>query len=323
MNLLKVILDSRSEFAHPELSYEKSGKVRDLWQITGRDGWFILFMTDRISTYDVVHPNGIPNKGRLLTRISQKWFEFFKDILNHLVDIKDAGLSPSLTDHLLSFADRIMVCRRYPRPDIECVVRQYIAGSGWKDYKKSSGLVCGIQLRPGLRQYDQLDEPIFTPATKATEGHDENINFARMKLIMAEFLQQTDVTTQGEGIALATDRLAELFRQTSLNIYSAARDFAARKGIIIADTKFEFGIDDQGQLVIIDELLSPDSSRFWPYAEWHEGQEPTSFDKQYVRNYVSELGWDKTPPAPQLPEDVVMKTQERYQEIVYKLFPEH
>jgi phosphoribosylaminoimidazole-succinocarboxamide synthase len=261
-----------------------SGKVRELYALD--DDRLLLVASDRISTFDVVLPTEIPDKGRVLTGLSAFWFARTEAICpNHLLRIRPDG--------------RSLECRRLEMLPIECVARGYLAGSGWKDYR-ATGAVCGHVLPPGLRESERLPEPIFTPATKAQEGHDENI-------------------TRTEAAELVgADTMAEVERLT-LALYLFAADFAAERGIVIADTKFELGWDTDGQLVLADEALTPDSSRFWPADEYQPGGGQPSFDKQYVRDWCESAGWDKTPPAPELPDDVVDGTRARYVEAFERL----
>jgi phosphoribosylaminoimidazole-succinocarboxamide synthase len=276
----------------PDLELYASGKVRDLYRVDNETLLFIA--TDRISAFDYVLGSGIPEKGRVLTQLSLFWFDFLKDIVaNHLrtadVERYPAELRP-YGDLLRGRSMLVVMADMVP---VECVVRGYLSGSGWKDYQKT-GAVCGIELPRGLRESDKLPYPIFTPASKATTGHDENISFAEMKKIV------------GPGPA-------EQLRDLSLRIYTKAADYAAERGILIADTKFEFGRTAQG-LVLADEVLTPDSSRFWPADTYTPGRAQESFDKQYVRDYLEHIRWNKQPPAPALPEDVVTGTSEKYTE---------
>ena len=262
-----------------------SGKVREIYSL----GDSLLFVaSDRISTYDVVHPTPIPDKGSVLTGLSAFWFELTKEIVaNHLVSIT-AGVPDEVRG-------RAMVVRRLEMVPVECVVRGYLSGSGWKDYQRT-GAVSGIALPPGLRESDRLPEPIFTPSTKADVGHDEAIDF-------------------DGAAALVGDRaLAERLRDVSLAVYNAGADHARERGIILADTKFEFGLDASGELTLGDEVLTPDSSRFWPADQYDPGRGQPSFDKQFVRDWASSTGWDRNPPAPAIPADVVAKTREKYVE---------
>ena len=274
-----------------------SGKVRDLYRV---DSERLLFVaTDRISAFDYVLATGIPSKGRVLTQLSLFWFEFLKDIVpNHLL----TGDVDRYPEPLRRYADelrgRSMLVVRADMIAIECVVRGYLAGSGWKEYQQS-GKVCGIQLPPGLRESERLPQPIFTPAVKATSGHDENISFEEM----AE---------------RAGSRLSEQLRDLSLKIYLKAAEHAAARGIIIADTKFEFGRTGAG-IVLADEVLTPDSSRFWPADRYQPGGSQESFDKQYVRDYLEKIRWNKQPPAPALPAEVAQETSEKYLEAYRRL----
>ncbi len=271
------------------IKHLKRGKVRDIYAMYDK---LIFIATDRISAFDVVMPNGIPDKGRVLTRISEHWFRTTRHIIdNHFIssDVKD------LPADLASFSDklegRFMLVEQVDPLPIECVVRGYLAGSGWKDYL-DTGSVCGIRLPIGLKQADRLEEPIFTPATKASEGHDINI-------------------TQEEAANLVGKELFERVKAISLALYELGHQSMREKGIILADTKFEFGLKD-GELLLIDEVMTPDSSRFWPVETYQPGTSPPSFDKQFVRDYLQTLDWDKRPPAPELPPDIVQMTRDRY-----------
>ncbi len=268
------------------------GKVRDVYEAEGN---MLLVATDRLSAFDVVLPDPIPDKGRVLTGISCFWFEKLGHIIpNHLLEADVSKYPASLHPFSEMLEGRSMLVRKTSPLPIECIVRGYITGSGWKDYQ-NSGEVCGIRLPSGLRESDRLPEPIFTPSTKAAVGdHDENISF-----------QQAVEETGAE--------LAEQAKEASLELYRQASEYALSKGIIIADTKFEFGVHD-GELILIDEVLTPDSSRFWPADLYEPGKSQPSFDKQFVRDYLLSVEWDKRPPAPVLPEDIVRKTAERYQE---------
>jgi phosphoribosylaminoimidazole-succinocarboxamide synthase len=259
------------------------GKVREIYDL---DGDLLMVASDRISTYDVVHPTAIPDKGKVLTGLSVLWFELTKDIVrNHLISATD-GVPDEHRGRGLRVQKLEMV-------HVECVVRGYITGSGWKDYK-ATGKVSGIELPEGLRESDRLPEPIYTPSTKAEEGHDEAIDF-----------EQT--------VELAGSReLAEKLRDATLAVYQRVADYALERGVILADTKFEFGLDPSGELVLGDEVCTPDSSRFWPADSYEPGRSQPSFDKQYVRDWASSTGWDKAPPAPPIPDDVVAATRERY-----------
>jgi len=263
-----------------------SGKVREIYEAP--DQTLLLVASDRISTYDVVHPTPIPDKGKVLTGLSTFWFERTSDIIpNHLVSVTDGVPEEA--------RGRGMLVKRLKMLSVECVVRGYITGSGWKDYQQT-GAVSGIELPAGLRESDQLPEPLFTPSTKAEVGHDEAIDF--------------------EGaVELIGDReLAERVRDVSIALYKFAAEHARERGIILADTKFELGIDSDGTLTLGDEVCTPDSSRFWPADEYEPGRGQPSFDKQYVRDWASSTGWDRTPPAPEIPDDVVAKTREKYVE---------
>ena len=280
----------------PGIRKLKSGKVREIFDLEDR---LLLVASDRISAFDVIMPNGIPRKGEVLTQISFFWFDRFAGLVpNHLL----AGANDPLPKYLQSFADKIsrrcMIVKKAKPLAIECIVRGYLSGSGWKEYKKSR-TVCGIPLPAGLAESAELPEPIFTPSTKAEAGHDENISFE-----------------QAAGIVGA--ELASQARDLSLKIYKAGRDYARQRGILIADTKFEFGVSD-GKLILIDEVLTPDSSRFWPADQYRPGQGQPSFDKQFVRDYLETLDWNKTPPGPVLPEDVVAKTSAKYLEAYERL----
>jgi phosphoribosylaminoimidazole-succinocarboxamide synthase len=280
----------------PGIKKIKSGKVREIFDLAHA---FLLVASDRISAFDVIMPNGIPRKGEVLTQISHFWFEKFSTLVpNHLL----AGANDPLPANLQPFADKLarrcMIVKKAKPLAIECIVRGYLSGSGWKEYKKSQ-TVCGIQLPAGLTESAELPEPIFTPSTKAEAGHDENISFEQAKEIVG-----ADLATQA--------------RDLSLKIYKAGRDYARQRGIIIADTKFEFGVFE-GKLILIDEVLTPDSSRFWPADQYAPGKGQPSFDKQFVRDYLETLTWDKTPPGPALPADVVDKTSAKYLEAYERL----
>jgi phosphoribosylaminoimidazole-succinocarboxamide synthase len=281
----------------PDLELFASGKVRDVYQL-GAD--HLLFVaTDRISAFDFVLATGIPNKGRVLTQISLFWFDFLKDVVpNHLVTADVSRFPAEVQKYSSQLRGRSMMVRRAEMFPVECVVRGYLSGSGWKEYK-ATGSVCGIKLPSGLRESEQLPEPIFTPATKATTGHDENISFEQMsKLVEPEDARQ--------------------LRELSLAIYNKAANYARQKGIIIADTKFEFGRTAAG-ITLADEVLTPDSSRFWPADKYEPGMSQQSFDKQYVRDYLEEIHWNKQPPAPALPAEVARRTSEKYVESYRRL----
>jgi phosphoribosylaminoimidazole-succinocarboxamide synthase len=273
----------------PGIKKIKSGKVREIFDLGDA---FLLVASDRISAFDVIMPNGIPRKGEVLTQISHFWFERFASLVpNHLLAGANDPLPANLQPYSEKLARRCMIVKKAQPLAIECIVRGYLSGSGWKEYKKSQ-TVCGIQLPAGLTESAELPEPIFTPSTKAEEGHDENISFERAKEIVG-----ADIATQA--------------RDLSLKIYQAGRDYARERGIIIADTKFEFGLFE-GKLILIDEVLTPDSSRFWPADEYEPGKGQPSFDKQFVRDYLETLDWDKNPPGPTLPGEVVSKTSAKY-----------
>jgi phosphoribosylaminoimidazole-succinocarboxamide synthase len=267
-----------------------SGKVREMYEL-GDD--ILLVASDRISTYDAVHPNPIPGKGEVLTGLSAFWFDHTESIVaNHVISYTDG-----VPDEVRG---RALRAKRLDMLAVECVVRGYITGSGWKDYLQT-GKVSGIELAPGLQESEKLPEPIFTPSTKADVGHDEAIDF------------ETAAETIGDT------KLMERVRDVSIALYSHAADYAAERGVILADTKFEFGLDSSGELVVGDEVLTPDSSRYWPADTYKIGQGQPSFDKQYVRDWASKSGWDKKPPAPAIPVDIVSGTQQRYIEAYEKI----
>ena len=270
------------------------GKVRDIYAVSDEPGADLVFIaTDRISAFDHVLGSGIPDKGRILTQISLFWFEFLKDLVpNHIVTADVAEFPEVLKPYSAQLAGRTMIVKRAEMFPVECVARGYLSGSGWKDYQ-ATGAVCGIPLPAGLRESDKLPEPIFTPAAKInTGGHDENISFA------------TVVETIGEKYAVA-------LRDLTMAIYSKASDHAAGRGVILADTKFEFGLID-GVITLADEVLTPDSSRYWPADQYKPGGPTPSFDKQYVRDYLESIKWNKQAPAPSLPDEVVVRTREKY-----------
>jgi phosphoribosylaminoimidazole-succinocarboxamide synthase len=275
----------------PGLELVASGKVRDVYAV---DDVLLFVATDRISAFDCILPQGIPGKGRVLTQMSLFWFDFLRDLVpNHLITADVAKYPAALRKFEDQLEGRSMLVRRCRMEPVECVARGYVAGSGWKDYQKT-GAICGIPLPPGLKESDRLPEPIFTPASKAETGHDENISF------------EAAAATVGAETA---SRLRDL----TLAIYAKAAAYAESRGIILADTKFEFGWHD-GQLLLADEVLTPDSSRFWPRSGYEPGGPQKSFDKQYVRDYLETLTWDKRPPAPDLPSAVVERTAEKYRE---------
>jgi phosphoribosylaminoimidazole-succinocarboxamide synthase len=280
----------------PGIKKIRSGKVREVFDLGDR---FLMVASDRISAFDVIMPNGIPRKGEVLTQVSHFWFEKFADLVpNHLLAKSGDPLPANLRPYESQLHGRSMIVKKAKPLAIECIVRGYLSGSGWKEYKKSQ-TVCGIQLPAGLTESAELPEPIFTPSTKAEAGHDENISFAE-----AEKIVGPDIARQA--------------RDLSLKIYRAGRDYARQRGIIIADTKFEFGLYE-GRLILIDEVLTPDSSRFWPADQYVPGKGQPSFDKQFVRDYLETLTWDKTPPGPELPEDVVNRTSAKYLEAYERL----
>ena len=273
----------------PRLNKVKSGKVREVFDMGEH---FLFVASDRISAFDVILPNGIPRKGEVLTQISHFWFDHFADhVPNHRVN-------DALPEDLAHLESRSMVVKKAKPLAIECIVRGYITGSGWKEYTKK-GTVCEIPLPEGLLESAELGWPLFTPSTKADEGHDENISFEK-------------------AVEIVGQETAEKVRDLSLKIYTEARNYARERGIIIADTKFEFGELD-GEVILIDEVLTPDSSRFWPLDEYEPGRGQFSFDKQYVRDYLETLDWDKTPPGPTLPEEIVERSQSRYLEAYERL----
>jgi phosphoribosylaminoimidazole-succinocarboxamide synthase len=281
--------DALLELDIPELTKVKSGKVREVFDLGEH---FLFVASDRISAFDVIMPNGIPRKGEVLTQISHFWFDKYADLVpNHRV-------ANGLPDHLAHLASRSMVVKKAEPLEIECIVRGYIAGSGWKEYQRD-GTVCGIQLPENLLESAELEQPLFTPSTKADEGHDENISFE-------------------QAVEIEGREVAEKVRDLSLQIYTEAREYARERGIIIADTKFEFGKLD-GELILIDEVLTPDSSRFWPLDEYEPGRGQHAYDKQFVRDYLETLNWDKTPPGPKLPDEIVERTQGRYLEAYEQL----
>ncbi len=278
----------------------RRGKVRDVYDL---GDYLLLVATDRISAFDVILPTSIPDKGRILTLMSRFWFDFFsQDVDHHLVSSYASTVSwmfPELREHESDLVGRVMLAKKYEVIPVECIVRGYITGSGWRSYKER-GEVSGVKLPPGLRESERLSEPIFTPTTKAKEGHDEEIDFREVeRLIGAD--------------------LANRIRDLSLKLYSKAHDYALSRGIIIADTKFEFGVDERGEVYLVDEVLTPDSSRFWYLDDYEVGRPQKSFDKQFVRDYLNSLDWDKTPPGPELPEEVVKATRDRYIEIYERL----
>jgi phosphoribosylaminoimidazole-succinocarboxamide synthase len=276
----------------PDIKFLRRGKVRDIYEI--RDS-LLLIASDRISAFDVVLPNGIPGKGRLLTQISIYWFEKMKDIIkNHLIAIDVNDYPEQCHKYREQLEGRSILVKKAEQLPIECIVRGYLSGSGWKEYK-NSGSVCGITIPAGMKESSKLESPIYTPSTKAEKGHDINISF------------EDTVRSVGK-------ELAEQLREVSLKIYSKACALAEKKGIIIADTKFEFGIFDN-ELILIDEILTPDSSRFWSVKTYEPGKAQDSYDKQIIRDYLLTLEWDQTYPGPKLPDNIIEKARERYREI--------
>jgi phosphoribosylaminoimidazole-succinocarboxamide synthase len=280
----------------PGLTLLNRGKVRDLYDL----GDYLLFVTtDRVSAFDHILPSAIPGKGAILTAMSAFWFELLADIVpHHLVTTDVEAMGPLVEPYRDVLRGRTMLVKRAARIDAECVVRGYITGSGWLDYQRS-GRICGIPIRSGMRQSEPFDEPLFTPATKADTGHDENIDFEAFS-------------------ALVGWEIAGTLRDLSIRVYEAGRDHARTRGIILADTKFEFGLID-GRITLIDEVLTPDSSRFWDVEEYAVGVSPPSFDKQIVRDYLKDSGWDGEPPVPSLPDEVVARTASRYREALERL----
>jgi phosphoribosylaminoimidazole-succinocarboxamide synthase len=280
-----------------KLTLHRRGKVRDVYEL---DDHLLIVATDRISAFDYVLPTAIPEKGAVLTQLSAFWFEMTRDIVgNHLIAIRPEEFPPPAREYSDVLDGRTMLVRRTKPIPLECVVRGHLAGSGWKEYRES-GSVCGVKLPTGLRESDKLPEPIFTPATKEETGHDINIS------------------EEEAGRLIGKDLVAEL-RDISIEVYSRGAAHAESRGIIVADTKFEFGHDADGKLLMIDEVLTPDSSRFWPSDLYKPGAAQPSFDKQYVRDYLEDIRWDKRPPAPELPEVVVARTHEKYVEAFRRL----
>lgn len=296
MSLLNIHRPALLQLNLPGIQHVKSGKVREIFDLGDT---FLFVATDRISAFDCIMPNGIPGKGEILTQISHFWFDQMNELVpNHRASGGQEPLPKALQPYAEELEGRSMIVKKAKPLTIECVVRGYLAGSGWKEYQ-ANRTVCGIQLPDGLQESSELPEPIFTPATKAETGHDENISFEQAAKIVGS-------------------ETAEKVRALSLEIYKQARAFAREKGIIIADTKFEFGYLDN-ILLLIDEVLTPDSSRFWPADAYEPGTSQPSFDKQFVRDYLENLDWDKTPPAPALPDEIVGKTQDKYLEAYRRL----
>lgn len=281
----------------PDLNRVYSGKVRDIYEV---EGSYLMVTTDRLSAFDVVMSRGIPDRGKMLTEISLFWFDFFKDTIgNHLITADVDKMPQQVKQYRDQVEGRSMYVHKAEMLLVECVARGYIVGSGWKDYQKT-GSVCGHKLPEGMQLAQKLDKPLFTPATKAEQGeHDENIDFERASQIVG-------------------NEMAEKLRDLTLDIFARAGDYAREKGIIIADTKFEFGMID-GNLAICDEMLTPDSSRFWDAKTYEVGKNPESFDKQIVRDWLETQDWDKSPPPPELPDEIVEKTAAKYREVIDRL----
>ncbi len=289
----KVVLKTNFE----DVTLANRGKVRDIYEI---DGKYLLVSSDRLSAFDVIMNEGIPSKGRILTEISKFWFELMKDeVENHLISTEVDEYPEVLHKYKEELEGRSMLVKKAKLIPIECIVRGYISGSGWNEYKKS-GTICGIELREGLVESEKLDEPIFTPSTKAEIGlHDENI-------------------TEAKAIEIVGEETYNTIKELSLKIYKKAYEYAYSKGIILADTKMEFGFYN-GNVILIDEVLTPDSSRFWPLDKFEKGRTQDSYDKQYVRDYLLSVNFNKQPPAPTLPEDVIQNTSEKYKQALYEL----
>ena len=288
-----VVTSTRSATRTPT----RSGKVRDLYDLGDS---LLIVATDRLSAFDVVLPDGIPNKGKVLTQISAFWFEKLASVVpNHVITTDVNRFPEPFRSDPAVFAGRSMLVRKTRPLPVECVVRGYLSGSGWSEYRKS-GAICGIRLQEGLRESDRLPEPLFTPTTKAEQGHDENITFEQV-------------------VDIVGPAVAGRIRSLTIEIYTRGAEFARTKGIIIADTKFEFGLDENGAVVWIDEALTPDSSRFWPLDSYRPGGPQPSFDKQFVRDYLVEVKWNKTPPAPALPGHVIATTTQKYEEALLRL----
>jgi phosphoribosylaminoimidazole-succinocarboxamide synthase len=294
MSTMTKVLGSTEELG---LKPDRTGKVRDVFDLGDR---LLIVSTDRLSAYDVVLPTRLPGKGVLLTQITLGWYEHFGNALATHFVTAEVSEYPHTFYGLDALAGRSMLVAKAQRFDVECVVRGYLSGSGWKEYQRNQS-VCGIRLPQGLTESAELPEPIFTPATKADTGHDENISFDQM----CEIVPRRD---------------AERLRTMSLDLYARGRDYARERGIILADTKFEFGLID-GEIKVIDEMLTPDSSRFWPANKYEPGRPQESFDKQFVRDYLDQSGWDHNPPGPELPPDVVTRTIARYKDAHDRLFP--
>lgn len=275
----------------PGLPLYNRGKVRDIYEV---NDYLLIVTTDRISAFDVVLPNGIPYKGKVLTGLSEFWFQYTSDVTeNHLITTNLEQMNNStIVHHKGVLQGRSMLVRRVNVIPVECIIRGYLAGSGWIEYQKTQS-ICGLKLPPGLKESDKLPEPIFTPSTKATTGHDENISFSSV-------------------IDLIGKKLAEELKEKSMRVYLKASDYARDRGIIICDTKFEWGITKDNRILLIDEVLTPDSSRFWPLDGYKPGRPQPSYDKQFIRDYLESVRWNKTPPAPSLPQEIIQKTSEKY-----------
>lgn len=279
-----------------EVPLLSSGKVRDIYEL---DDTLLIVVTDRISAFDFILPNGIPDKGKVLNLISAFWFDKTKNIIdNHFISCDVESLPESLRKYKEILKGRFTIAKKAKMFPVECIVRGYISGSAWQEYKKS-GTVCGIKLKKGMVESEKFDEPLFTPSTKAASGHDINISFEEMKNIIGSENSQK-------------------IKKASIDLYNFAASYALEKGIIIADTKFEFGIYD-GKIILCDEILTPDSSRFWPLESYSKGKPQPSFDKQFIRDYLVQIGWGKEPPVPSLPEEIVLKTSQKYREAYEKL----
>ncbi len=281
----------------PNLRFAKQGKVRDIYEF---DDSYLIVSTDRLSAFDVIMNQGIPNKGRVLTQISKFWFDYFKDdIKNHIISTDVDDFPEEAKEYRKELEGRTMLVKKAGVIPIECIVRGYISGSGWKDYKRT-GAICGIELPLGLVESEKLPEPIFTPSTKAEIGdHDENID-------------------EEKGKAIVGEEVYSEIKEKALTVYKKAADYADRRGIILADTKMEFGIYN-GEVILIDELLTPDSSRFWPKDDYEKGRAQKSYDKQYVRDYLLSINFNKQPPAPDLPEEVIRNTAAKYEDALFQL----
>lgn len=275
----------------PQLKLRNRGKVRDIYEI---NNLLLIVATDRISAFDVVLPNGIPYKGKVLTGLSEFWFKYISDIIeNHLITTRIEQMNNKIiAQHKDILQGRSMLVKKVDVIPVECVVRGYLAGSGWKEYQSAQS-ICGIKLPQGLKESEKLPEPIFTPATKATTGHDENISFTKV-------------------VNMIGKNLAEELKEKCMKVYLKASEYARSRGIVICDTKFEWGITKDNKTILIDEALTPDSSRFWPREGYEPGKTQHSYDKQFIRDYLESIHWDKKPPAPQLPPDIIQKTSEKY-----------